>query len=295
MKPALLVAGGVLCLAGALAIELARGDARERDRPVALEAAKTLGVDALFLRGEALRTQGRADELIGLYQRILDLDPGNEAAIDFLSDVEAKDLRTLAPDEKGRVRWWRAGWDLISGALRANPRSGRLHFRAADLLLNVAGLDPAVSAALASEGRDRELEGLRHLAEAARIDGYLKHWGYAHLDRLAHAAPRIAAQRLATGEPGADEALSIAEEALVTRRADLEDFVLDPVPPFATAFDRLLASTLLVKAVRGRMEASPPEGDAARDLLSHYDSLSGPDSVSEVLSRWVEARAPRRK
>ncbi len=297
MKPVAVASLGVLCLAGAVAIGVARRRAGETDDPASLAAARVLAVDALFLRAEPLRKDGRVDELPGLYRRILDLDSGNEAAIDFLSDVEARDLRTLATDDAGRVRWWRAAYDLLSTAIEANPRSARLRFRAGVLLLVVARMDPAVAKALKDEGHDADLLGLRQLRDAARLAGSLPHWGYAHLDEIARAAPRVAAERLASGSPGADEALAIGDEVLRTRRDEMKDFVLDPVEPFLPAAARLLAAQNLVKEVRRRLAASPPDGPGARSLIATYvERVAGaPDPVSEALTRYAGDRAPDRR
>jgi hypothetical protein len=283
---ALLALGlGSLGLAGALAASA--GPPARADLPASLGAARTLLVDALFLRAEALRERGRVDEVPGLYRRILDLDPGNEAAVDFLADVLARDLRASAPTPDARVRWWLAARDLVEAGLARRPDSARLHFRAGDLWTALPAADPAVREHVAASGVDGDAEGLAHLERAARLEGSMRQWGFLHLDALARLAPRMAAERTARGEPGAEEAIAVAERVLALRARELDSFFLDPVEPPLTAYRRLQAAVNLVKGVRRLVSETPPARDAARALLSTYERHVADDPVVQALRPYV--------
>jgi hypothetical protein len=283
VRDGVLLAVGAACLAGAAALGALSPPREGAERPAAFGAARVLAVDALFLRADALRSQGRLEEVPGLYRRILDLDPANEGAVDYLADVLARDLRTLAPTAEGRVRWWRAAWDLLADALAKRPGSARLEFRAADLLLLVAAQDAAVSSALAAEGRDRETEGLARLLASIRRAGTLPRWGYLHLDVFVHVAPEIAARRLASGGAGLEDARAAHDAVERTRAGEHADFLADDEPALP-ALARLRAGRNLVREVRkaiGREDARA----AARSLLDAYARVYGENGVVAPLRR----------
>ena len=244
-----------------------------------------LYVDALFFRAEALRRRGLVEEVPALYRSILEVDPGSEAAIDFLADAEAHDLLGLAPTPAARVRWFEDAFDLVAEGLKRNPRSARLHWRAADLLLYVPDQHAEVAARLDAEKRDRRLEALRHFVAAARLTESLPRLGFAHLEGVARLAPRLAAERLAAGALSAqvDEPLSLGQEILSLRGEALGSFILDEEPFPRTAAERLRGGLHLVLAFRDDLAASPPRKDEARELLEAYVSAVGRDPVARAL------------
>jgi hypothetical protein len=155
------------------------------------------------------------------------------------------------------------------------------------LLLRVPSVDPAVAAALAARGVDREREGLRLLADAAARAESIPRLGFAHLDALVRWAPRIAAERLARGDADASaEALSIARAALRDRGEALASFSTGDGPPERAlpAAYVLLAGTNLVAAVRDALAARPPRAAEARSLLDTYVEVVGEDGVSRALA-----------
>ena len=283
---------GALALLAAAALGAAAALSAAAGRPPA-SAASSLGgarvvlVDLLFFRADALRKEGRADEVPAVYRRILELDPGSDVAVDFLADVLASDLRALAPTPEARVRWWDEADALVRDAIRRDPGSARLRYRAAMLRLVVPNLDPAVAAALSARGVDREREGLRYLAAAAARAGSIPRLGFAHLEALAIWAPRIAAERLARGDSAAsEEALATARAALTERGEELASFFLGDATPERALPAKLvlLAGVNLVAHVRDALAARPPRTAEARSLLDTYVKAVGEDGVSRALS-----------
>ena len=286
MRRAVVVASGLALLGAASAISATWGRDATGDAAASLGGARVLVVDALFLRAEALRMDGRADEVPPIYRRILELDPGSDAAIDFLADVEAHDLLGLAPSPEARVRWWSEASDLVAQGLRKNPRSARLHWRAAELLLHVPEREPAVAARLEADRRDRKLEALRLLAEAARLSEDIPRLGFLHLDELTRLAPRLAAERLAALAPRAqvDECLALGREVLRLREDALSQFFFDDRPAGPLPAVLVLRGGLaLVGNVRDFLEASPPRRADARGLLDAYVAAVGKDPVASAL------------
>lgn len=255
------------------------------DPAAALGGARPAIVGGLFLRAEALKHEGRVDELPAIYRRILSLDPDNEFAVDYLAETLARDLRTTATTDEGRVAWWTEADALVTRALERSPSSVRLLWRRADLLLVVADGDPAVAAHLARAGRDREKEAIESLREAARLSGSVPRLGRIHLVLLATNVPRLAAARLATPTGSADAAsfLAIGADVLRARRADLADITLGEEPRSASADDVLEAGLALVAGVLDALHASPPDRTRAREIVDRYVSLFGEDRAADAL------------
>jgi len=277
------LAGASLCAACLCTLAVPPQPRRPFD---ALGGAKPLVVDALFLRAEALRREGRADELPALYRRILEIDPGSDVAVDYLSDVLARDLGPEAPTPEARADWIEEALALVETALGRDPRSARLHWRRADLLENVARDDAVVLRRLLTRRIDRRLEALRELVAAARITGSIPRLGRIHLETAARLAPALAAERLVAGAPGADEALRLGDELLRERLADLESLVLDADDPGSAAF-RLYGSLSLLRAVRERLEARPPARAEARFLIAQYAKAVPNDPLPGLLGPLV--------
>lgn len=282
VRPLLLAAAA---LAGALALA-AYAPPRATDAAAALGGARPLVVGSLFLRAEALRAQGRLDEVPALYRRILELDPTSSSAVDHLAGILAYDLRTTAPTAEGRVGWWREADTLVAAALVRAPDDALLLTRRADLLLLVPALDSAVADALKAAGRDRDLEALRALRRAAERSAGIPRLGRLHLDLVARHAPRVAAERLADGRgDDAREALAIGDEVLRTRASALADLSLDDAPDAPPASIVLEAGLNLVRRFAADVEASPPRPDDARALLDAYEKYVGRADVVAPLRR----------
>lgn len=280
---ALALAGAALCAACLSTLAVPPRPRRPFD---ALGGAKPLVVDALFLRAEALRREGRADELPALYRRILEIDPGSDVAVDYLSEVLARDLGPQAPTPAARADWIDEALSLVETALARDPGSARLHWRRADLLENVARGDAVVAQRLLARRLDRRLEALRELAAAARITGSIPRLGRIHLEMAARLAPVLAAERLVAGAPGADEALRLGDEVLRTRRAELDELILDPDDPGSAAF-RLYGGLALLRVVRERLEARPPAREEARFLIAQFEKAVPNDPLPGLLAPLV--------
>ncbi|MFO0932151.1 MAG: hypothetical protein U1E39_05525 [Planctomycetota bacterium] len=256
------------------------------DAAAALGGARPLVVGSLFLRAEALRAQGRLDEVPALYRRILELDPTSSSAVDHLAGILAYDLRTTAPTPAGRVGWWREADTLVADALARTPDDPLLLTRRADLLLLVPTLDAAVADALVASGRDRDLEALRALRRAAALSAGIPRLGRLHLELVARHAPRVAAERLADGRaPDVLEALAVGDEVLRTRRDALADLSLDDAPDAPPAAVALEAGLRLVRRVAADLEASPPRLDDARALVDTYEKYVRQADVVAPLRR----------
>jgi hypothetical protein len=285
VRRAALLASSVALAAGAVATGLA-APRRAATGASALGGVRPLAASALFLRAEALRRAGRHEDVAALYRRILDLEPSSEAAVDFLAATEAYDLRAAAPTADDRVRWFRSALDLLESGIERHPDSPRLHWRVADLLVHVPDGDPAVAADLAAAGRDRLGEALLHLLVAVRETGSLGRLGPEHLDDMVRVAPRVAAERLAEGRPGVDEALAAGDETIRRRRAELAAF--DPsIVVDVSALDWLEAGLAVVRKVGRRLRESPPRTEEARGLLEAYEAALGEDHVSRALRRLL--------
>ncbi len=280
---ALLLAAASFVVAGLLA-----STAPPRARPPfdALGGAKPLVVDALFLRADALRRAGRADELPALYRRILEIDPGSDVAVDYLADVEARDLAPEAPSPEARAGWVEEALSLVESALARDPASARLHWRRADLLENVAGGHAVLRERLLARRVDRRLEALRELAAAARLTGSIPRLGRIHLAAFCRLAPVVAAERLVAGAPGYDEALRLGDEVLAVRREELEELQLDPDDPGPAAF-RLYGALALLRLVRERLDARPPALEQARALIALYAKSVPNDPLPSLLAPRV--------
>jgi hypothetical protein len=280
------LAGLSLVALGAAAALSASSPRGAASAAASLGGARVVLVDALLVRADALRKEGRVEDLPAVYRRILELDPGSDLAVDHLADVLGNDLRTLGPTPEARVRWWDEADALVREAIRRDPRSARLRFRAAELRLVTGAQDDAVAAALTARGVDRERDGLEYLAESAARAASIPRLGFAHLDALVRWAPRIAAERLARGDGDtAAEALAIARAVLHDREAALNSFLVavDPARTPLPAGAVLTARTNLVGGVRDALAARPPRAAEARMLFATYVQVLGKDDVSEPL------------
>jgi tetratricopeptide (TPR) repeat protein len=278
--PLFLLAGALL---GAAAFLGSQATGRPGGAASSLGGLRPLSVNAIYLRADALRAQGRHEEVAALYRRILDLDPSSEEALDFLAATQGYDLRAAAPAEEDRVRIYLGALELLESALRRNPGSPRLHWRTADLLFHVPDDDPVVAAALERSGRDRLGEALGHLLVAIRATGSIGGL-VEHLDDMVRLAPRVAAERLVEGRPGVEDALAAGEETLRLRSEELASFEPSMVVS-GSALDRLRAGIRLVRRVASDLAASPPRLEEARSLLQTYEEALGADLVTEALRR----------
>jgi hypothetical protein len=283
---ALPLALAAACAGGAFVLGR-RPAASEPDAAAALGGLRTVIVGSLFLRAEGLSRQGRFDEVPAIYRRILELDPSSASAIDHLADVLAYRLRVTAPTDEGRVRWWREADALVREGLERAPDSVRLLWRRADLRLTVPAVDPAVARALRAEPVDHDLVAVESLAKAALLGDAGPRLGRIHLEQLARHAPRVAAERLARGDPAADRVLALGKAVLDARAAVLDELGMSLEAGGPSAALVLGAGLGLVEGVRDALRSSPPDREAARRLLDVYDRLLGETPASAALRPLV--------
>ncbi len=265
MRQAIVVFLGLLLLVlGALALPTGAGGRGSllSELGRSLGGAGVLVVDGLFLRADALRAQGRPEEVPALYRAALELDPHNPVAADFLVSVLAVDLVNDAPDTPERLAWWTEAWALLQRARSKHPDDPSLAMRTADLLLDVplrhADLLPGVIAAVG----DPRVGGLDALLEAARSTPTLPRRGRQHLEWLAFVLPVVAAEQ----GPGTrrDEILARGDDLLTERRETLaqvralREGAAGEIE--ATSMARILARG--IEAVRA-LDRAEIEGDAA--------------------------------
>jgi hypothetical protein len=272
----------------------------------ALGGWRVLAVDVLFLRGEALRKQGRSEELPAIYASITALDPDNEAATDALAGEYADNLLATAPTADARFAWWQEAWLLTLRGLRAHPDSARLAFRASDLLLRVPDARPDLAervdrlfgapADLPARAR-REAQGLAWLLAAVRATEHLPRLGRLHLLRLARAAPLLAARALVRGDPPDHAARLLGAGAELLRLHPLAvHAVLEEVGregpgeeslriPLDEALRPALAAVdAAIAWARGDRRAPV----AAR--LAEYVERAGETELSATLNAWLRQR-----
>ena len=160
---------------------------------------RVLAVDVLALRAEALRRQGRLEELPALYEAMVELDPGNAAGTAALAEAISTFLVPDAPTSEERRQRWLEAFRLVERGLAAHPESALLTSEASHLLLGVAESRPDLERdvdALYGGPSTREALGLGYLLAAARTTELLPRSGRAHLSALAREAPRLAARAL---------------------------------------------------------------------------------------------------
>lgn len=252
-----------------------------------LGGLRTVLVDTWFLRAEALRRQGRVDELPALYRRILEADPDSETAIDYLADVEANVLLPLAPTAAARIAWWDEADAFLSRALAKRPGSARLAFRKAQIRLAPPSRDADLAAELTRRGVDARLEAFRFLADSVERAPSLGRAGRAHLDAFARLTPGLAAERYATNAKGLDEVLFRGQQVLRSRTAEFGDFTLDTGENALSAGDRLFGGLGIVRAVMELLGRKPPARDDARLFLEKYEKAVGRDDVVVALEPLV--------
>lgn len=276
---------GAGCLGAAAAVAVAGPGGSLEGETAALGGLRTVLVDTWFLRAEALRRAGRVDEVPALYRRILEADPDSETAIDYLADVEANDLRQLAPTARARIAWWDEADAFLTRALAKRPDSARLAFRKAQIRLVAPAQDRELAAELLRRGIDARLEAFRFLADAVERTASLGRAGRVHLVAFAELAPALAAERFATQGPGLDEILARGEALLRRRTADFGDFTLEAGPEAWSAGDHLYAGLGVVRTVREWLARRPPDRDGARRILAEYAARFGRSAVVASLER----------
>jgi hypothetical protein len=273
------VALGVVALAlsaaaTAVAPEPPSGGGLLRALGQSLGGFRVLVVDVLFLRAEALRREGRIDEVPALHRAVLELDPGNEAAFEHLASVHALDLRFTVPEPEQRRLWWLEGWDAIERGLAAHPRSSRLLGHGAILLFSAArepemarGLPPPPGPAL-------EAAAIDHLARAVRLGDPAEPRHAGHVWFLAAMAPQWAAGRLVTDPASSASLLALGEEVLARERDLLDRMRLPPAGEEDPSAIR--AGPPLSRWLRAALDVVVAVGDA------------------RAQRRWPEARAALR-
>jgi hypothetical protein len=262
------------------------------DEPVLSAIGRSLGggrvalVDILFLRADALRRRGHLAEARSLYRSVLELDPQNVAAIEFLAGVYAFDLLSDAPDTASRFGWWREGWALLQWGLEQHPGSPRLLLRSADLLLTLPVEHPDLVPLIQETVGDWKLLGVEMLMAAARRTGNIPGHGRIHLARLVSTLPTVAAIHLAHGLPDVDRILALGDELLEIRASDLAEMRFltsaggaaassDEGLPLDEVLRRGLAVVQAVAADRAASDAAAVRRDIARYRRDVPGSLLG--------------------
>lgn len=286
----LLVVAAAACLGIAALLAppaVDRGDGVAAAIGRSMGGVRVMVIDGLFLRAEAERKAGRVEEAAALYESVLELDPANEAAVMFLSNVYVDELMPQVPDVEGRFQWWREARALTLRALGRHPDSAALQAHACQLILAAPRVDQALVGLLEAELERPRLVALRHLRAAVRGAETLPRQGRSHLTTMTVLAPLVAAEglrdrragELAEGLAAGREALRLRGDVLRTMRsADLE-----------VDLRRLLELGLeAVEAVRDvRLRGADPRR-AVGLVLAYREALpdSGlPDVLREILTR----------
>ena len=288
MTSRVLLAGlGALALAAAAGLSAIAPAPRESGSTASLGGLSTVLVDAWFLRAEALRREGRVEELPALYRRILEADPDSETAIDYLADVEANDLLSLAPTAAAKLAWWDEADALLVRALERRPGSARLLFRRAQIRLG-PGAEADVASALKSRGADVRLDAFRFLADSIERTPSLGRAGRVHLVAFARLVPGLLTERYVGRRAGVDEVLGRGDFLLRLRSDDFNDFTLGDASDTVSAGARLYGALGVVHAVRDLLARAPPDRDGARKVVAAYAaSPVAWTSVADELEAFV--------
>jgi hypothetical protein len=246
-------------------------------------------VDALFLRAEALRRRGRVEELPALYGTVLELDPRNEAAFDYLASVYAFDLVRDALGEE-RLGWWREGWATIERGLARHPRSPRLLLRSAEILRRAdedESLAPAVPAGLGDAG----VLALERVRAAAEETSELPVLGRYHLVLGTTMAPEIAARRMVSAPRESERALAVGDAILAARRETLAEMALPS--SFLGEGEPVNLAALLEEGLRAvrNVASARARGDraAARRAAEEYAARFPGWPTGETLRRAADS------
>lgn len=265
MSRRLLAVGGVVALAAAAALHPAplpaAGPLEALGR--SLGGWRVAAVDVLALRADALRRQGRSEEMLAVYETMVGLDPGHAAATEALSALLVSEGLRVAADDDERLARWVDGMRLLQSGTARHPGSALLAMRAGLMLLEDAEATPGLAQRVDQRlgGHAQRVDtGLAFLAEACRAEEHLPRTGRAHLVALAREAPRRAAEALVRGERDEEVAALLARAAVLhaERRSACQQVeeLTDPEPQHPTGrpvglLARLEAHEALLEAARG--------------------------------------------
>ncbi len=263
---------------------------------------RVLVIDILFIRADALVRSGRAEELAEaqqLYETILLLDPANDTAHAFLVDMHVLQMLPLGTTREARFGWWREGWDLAHRGLDLNPGSAQLHYRIAEMLINVGVSPVAYVKELLPLVEDlvpnRRARLLGHLAEACRLRENLPTRGYSHIGQLQVVAPEIAADAAREGNEDLYVlAYGAGLELLKRHEARLAQMLTEGGELAPIAGGHVDRATLLkaglgaVTRIRKALKNGRP-ADAQR-VIEAYAAQAGQNRVLDALRRLAESR-----
>lgn len=255
---------------------------------------RVIAVDAIFLRAEALREAGRVEEVVPLYRTVLELDPDNVAALDFLAALYAYDLLSLAPDDDARLAWWEEARRLVLDGLARHPDDPALRMRQADLLLEVGPRYPGLDARLQQRFGDTRRQGLELLLGIARDTPNLGRRGRMHLLLLAQGIPVAAAARLPGGPEAVDPVLALGDELLRIRGPDLAQMrllqmdLMPGAPEEGVPLDVLLPRGLAVVRAVQQALAEGRTADAARETAA-YAEAGGVQALVDLLEGVIRS------
>lgn len=305
MSRGALAVGGLVLLGAAAALHPAPAPAAS---PLAalgrsLGGWRVAAVDVLALRADALRRQGRSDELVAVYEAMVGLDPGNASATEALAALLVAEGLRVAQDDDERLQRWSDGMRLLQAGIVVHPGSALLAMRAGLLLLEDAEATPGLCARVDERlggGSTRVATGLAFLAAASGAEEHLPRTGRAHLVALAREAPRRAAEALVRGA-APDEVRALLREADVLRGerraacAEVEELT-DPEPGHPSGrrvglLERLAAHEALLEAALGAWPAR--DLAALARALDEAEALAGHTGTTRALRTALRAAPPR--
>ncbi len=246
-----------------------------RARPVSKESTTVLSAfgrslggfrvlveNALYLRAERLRREGRPYDAVALYNTLVELDPASDAATTHLVDVQAGVMLEDIQSPERRFRLWRDVLARVRAALKRHPDSARLEWRAAELLLSHYVVNSDLNQRIDAAVPDRNDMAFDHLHRSVMLSEELPRRGRLPLHQFVCIAPVVAADALLRGD------LARAKHVLGTMRR------------IAALRDVGLAD---LRWGRGDPNPELPLGWAPEDLVPMRDVLSVGIRAIEVL------------
>lgn len=247
-------------------------------------------VDALFLRAEAARREGRLDDAIDLYGLVLELDPDDDAAAAYVIDARLDALR-LVPEGVRRLDAWKALYADVSAAHAARSGAPALADVAARTILLPLAFDARLGREIEATLAHPRHVALTWLYRAARATDSLP--GIAldrgHLAVFAYLAVEAGAAALLDGDVARQgEAVAWGTEIANLRRQALREMLHMPTgdEPGDLASVPTLAEVLAEGlAVLAAIEARAP------DAVEKLDAYRARVGETRGVERLVELAA----
>ena len=244
---------------------------------------RVLVENALYLRAERLRREGRPYDAVALYQTLVELDPASDAATTHLVDVQAGVMLEDVPSSDGRFQLWRDVLSRVEDAIRRHPTSARLEWRAAELLLSHYLVDDELNRRIDAAYPRRDDLAFDHLRRAVMLADELPRRGRLPLHQYVCHAPVVAMRALKRDDNRRfNEVLASMKHVHTLRAEGLGELLWGRGPPDADLpigwddedlipmRDVLAASITALDALkRGPLEP-------ARAAVGHYAETVGP-------------------